>query len=259
MHAMTAAVSSPSSPGYPHPGGSTAGRTNVEYRLAKLASYNLLKGVWLDCGCADGGYTNALVEWGVDKAVGVDPDEERVHQARLNSRSVAVEFHRCSTLLPFPDMSFDGVLLNEVLEHVEDEAATLREIKRVLKPAGHLVVMSPNRFFPFEGHGLRVAGVNLPFPVPLVPWLPKSWVLPLMAARNYWPHELKQLVVDAGLKIVDAGYVLPVFEVYPWIPKRLISAYRRMMPAIERTPLRRFGVSTLVVATRRPEPERTAR
>jgi hypothetical protein len=68
-------------PRYPHPGGSTAAGSNVAYRLGKLKDLGLLHGVWLDCGCADGGYTEALVAWGAEKAVGVDPVQSRIDEA----------------------------------------------------------------------------------------------------------------------------------------------------------------------------------
>jgi SAM-dependent methyltransferase len=246
-------------PRYPHPGGSTAFGTNVAYRLGKLKDLGLLQGVWLDCGCADGGYTEALVAWGARKAIGVDPEQSRIDQAiarkRINDgksgRSPdAIEYHCCTDDFPLPDESVDAVLMNEVLEHVGDEAATLREIRRVLRPGGHLVVMSPNRWFPFEGHGMRLLGRDFGFPIPLLPWLPSSWSTRVMAARNYWPHELRDVVAAAGFEIQKVDYVLPVFELYRWMPAGAISAYRRLMPLIEKTPLRKFGVSTLVVATR---------
>jgi hypothetical protein len=47
----------PRQPAYLHPGGSRAVGSNVEYRLGKLS-------VWLDYGCADGGYTAALTRFG---------------------------------------------------------------------------------------------------------------------------------------------------------------------------------------------------
>jgi len=45
--------------------------------------------------------------------------------------------------LPFPDDSFDGVVLTEVLEHCVDPQAAIREVFRVLKPGGLLLVTSP--------------------------------------------------------------------------------------------------------------------
>lgn len=248
-----------SAPRYPHPGGSTAFGSNVAYRLGKLRDLALLKGVWLDCGCADGGYTEALVAWGVEKAIGVDPEQSRIDEAvarkRVNDaqsgrRSDTVEYHCCTDNFPLPSASIDAALMNEVLEHVSDERATLSEIYRVLRPGGHLVVMSPNRWFPFEGHGMQVMGRKFSFPIPLLPWLPSSWGAKVMAARNYWPYELRNVVAAAGFRIERIDYVLPVFELYRWMPSAAIAAYRRLMPVIERTPLRKFGVSTLIVATR---------
>jgi SAM-dependent methyltransferase len=254
-------------PAYPHPGGSTAFGTNLAYRLGKLKDMGLLKGVWLDCGCAEGGYTEALVAWGAERAIGVDPVQSRIDEALIR-KAVAdassnrppdkVEYHCCTDDFPLPDGSVDAALLNEVLEHVEDEAATLGEIRRVLRPGGHLVVMSPNRWFPFEGHGMRVMGRDFGFPIPLLPWLPASWSSRVMAARNYWPHELRDVVAAAGFEIRRVDYVLPVFDLYRWMPGSAISAYRKLMPAIEKTPLRKFGVSTLIVATRPSIPEHRA-
>ncbi|TIP88963.1 MAG: class I SAM-dependent methyltransferase [Mesorhizobium sp.] len=243
----------------PPPGDSTAIGSNVAYRLGKLRDLGLLQGVWLDCGCAEGGYTEALVAWGAQKAIGVDPERSRIDEAiarklvndeKLNRRPDAIEYHCCTDDFPLPDASVDAILLNEVLEHVANEAATLREIWRVLRPGGHLVVMSPNRWFPFEGHGMRFLGRNFGFPIPLLPWLPSSWSARVMAARNYWPHELRNIVAAAGFEIQKVDYVLPVLERYQWLPASVIPTYRRLMPRIEKTALRKFGVSTLVVATR---------
>ena len=46
--------------------------------------------------------------------------------------------------LPFPDASFDVVLCVEGIEHVVDRHKTLRELRRVLKPGGRLLITTPN-------------------------------------------------------------------------------------------------------------------
>ncbi len=233
------------------PGCSTAVPSNVTYRLAKIRDLGLLKGEWLDCGCADGGYTVALVDLGAARAVGVDALEERIVLAHERERShPAVRFlHASAEALPFNEASFDGVLLNEVLEHVADEVQTLREIHRVLRPGGHLIVMSPNRWFPFEGHGMHIGQHLFWFPVPLLPWLPSRISQRFMHARNYWPHELRDVVRNEGFVIRTAGFVWPVFEVYPWLPYPVIHQYRKLVPVLERAPfIRRFGVSIFIVA-----------
>ena len=54
--------------------------------------------------------------------------------------------------LPFETNSFDIVTFREVIEHVEDEQKALREIKRVLRPNGYLLITTPNLYnFPPDG------------------------------------------------------------------------------------------------------------
>ncbi len=127
--------------------------------------------------------------------------------------------------LPFDNNSFDGVLLNEVLEHVADDALTMREIARVLRPEGVLALFSPNRWFPFEGHGARWSETRVLMrrPVPLMPWLPKRSTSRFATARNYWPHELSRLVLDADLEIVTRSWALAQFAQYPWLRSMLTS------------------------------------
>jgi SAM-dependent methyltransferase len=232
-------------------GRSTALPLNVEYRLGKIRDLGVLHGAWLDCGCAEGGYTVALAQFGAASVVGIDPEEGRIEEARRRADGDERLSFVCTSaeVLPFVDGTFDGVLLNEVLEHVADEAATLREIHRVLRPGGHLALMAPNRWFPFEGHGMKLGSRKLQVPVPLLPWLPMRLAGRFMRARNYWPHELEELARTAGFDIVSMSSIFPVLAQYPWLPAPLIPRFRRAVPRLERTPgVRRFGVSTLVLA-----------
>ena len=58
----------------------------------------------------------------------------------------AVSYHEASVMaLPFPDASFDGVLLVRVFHHLGDSEAALREIHRVLMRGGRLVFSYSNK------------------------------------------------------------------------------------------------------------------
>jgi SAM-dependent methyltransferase len=241
-----------SAPRFHEPGHHTAYGGVLAYRLGKID--HLIGGAWLDLGCADGYYATALAEHGADSVVGLEPSAELVTRANSLPHPDSVTFlHGEGERLPFADQSFDGVLLNEVLEHVADDASTLREIHRVLRPGGTLALFSPNRWFPFEGHGARWSDTKVLShrPVPLMPYLPKRLTNRVATARNYWPGEMADLVRDAGLQVDHRGWALAQFEQYPWLPERLAVWYRDNLARVEASPLGRlFAVSTFIVARR---------
>ena len=57
-----------------------------------------------------------------------------------------------ATSLPFPAASVDAVTLFDVLEHIPDDVAALREALRVLRPGGALLISSPNERWRFPYH-----------------------------------------------------------------------------------------------------------
>jgi SAM-dependent methyltransferase len=104
----------------------------------------------LDLGCGAGDFTAAMAEAGA-RAIGVEVAQAAVERARgrhpgLDFRLVPIEGP-----LPLEDSSFDVVWASEVIEHVDDTARWLSEVRRVLAPGGRLLVTTPS-------HGrLRVA------------------------------------------------------------------------------------------------------
>jgi SAM-dependent methyltransferase len=242
-------------PRFREPGHHTAFGEVLAYRLGKLERRGLIRGDWLDLGCADGYYAVGLAERGAASVVGAEVDRRLVERARAGAHPPQISFAVTGDALPFADASFDGVLLNEVLEHVDDERVTLREVGRVLRPGGHLALFSPNRWFPFEGHGARWSQTRPLWsrPVPLMPWLPKRLTARVATAQNYWPHELRGLVTHAGLEVVEQAWALALFEQYPWMPRRAAAWYRAHLPGLEASPLARLlAVSTFIVARRPP-------
>ena len=97
----------------------------------------------LDVGCGNGIYTQHLARK-CGKAVGVDHNAPNLAWAKA-------EFPECEFILsngenlPFAAASFGAVMLTEVLEHTRDDRQTLREIARVLRPGGTLLLSTPHR------------------------------------------------------------------------------------------------------------------
>jgi 2-polyprenyl-3-methyl-5-hydroxy-6-metoxy-1,4-benzoquinol methylase len=75
------------------------------------------------------------------EVLGIDPDRNSCRHAtqKLNIPTIASTLDAAA----LPDESADVVLMLHVIEHLPDPVATLREINRVLKPGGHLVLETP--------------------------------------------------------------------------------------------------------------------
>ena len=97
----------------------------------------------LDLGCGEGEFTAELAAV-AQAAVGADVAEAALRRAR--SRRPGLEFERVpfDGPLPFDDQSFDLIWSSEVIEHVADTAGWLAEIRRVLAPAGRLLLTTPS-------------------------------------------------------------------------------------------------------------------
>ena len=234
------------------PGSSTAFPFNLQYRIGRITNH-VRDGDWLDLGCADGGYSEGLLSAGATSVIGVDVEPDRIAAARRQHPQI--EFHTSEDgSIPLPDNAVDGVFMNEVFEHVADESATLHDVHRVLRPGGLLIVISPNRGFPFEGHRVQIGRWSSTKPTPLIPWLPRSMTDKWVTARNYWPHELRSTIESGGFQIIETGFIMPVLEAYPWMPDALTRQFRRHITAIDHWPiLRALGVSNLVVTRRRDQ------
>ncbi|MCX6624267.1 MAG: methyltransferase domain-containing protein [Acidobacteria bacterium] len=102
----------------------------------------------LDCGCGMGFYLMTMAALRALRLTGIDGDEGRLRWARRE----CVPAHLLRTdveHLPFADGRFDKILLSEVLEHLSDDAAGLRELWRVLRPGGILAISVPHARYPF--------------------------------------------------------------------------------------------------------------
>ncbi|MDZ4771050.1 MAG: class I SAM-dependent methyltransferase [Chloroflexota bacterium] len=108
--------------------------------------------VILDMPCGRGFYLNMMryVSPGV-RLVGGELDAPVIEKAARNVGHLpGIALVNCNIYsLPFPDDTFDGVIVSEILEHIDDDVAALREVLRVLKPGGVAVITVPNADYPF--------------------------------------------------------------------------------------------------------------
>ena len=96
----------------------------------------------LDAGCNYGEITKALSE--KNQVVGIDPDEKALKIARKFCKKAI--FKKSSlTNLHFSKNTFDTVICLAVLEHIKDDKKAIKEIARVLKKEGELILAVPNK------------------------------------------------------------------------------------------------------------------
>ncbi len=156
----------------------------------------------LDIGCGDGFYLHLLSNLGVKDLdlTGVDVDENALKSARVNLKGKKVKLIKGDLMkrLPLKANSFSKIIMSEVCEHLPDDVKGLKEVKRVLRKRGTLVITVPNANYPFF-------------------WDPVNWVLEHFFSthiktgfwagiwnqhlRLYKPEEIERVVKKAGFKV----------------------------------------------------------
>ncbi len=103
----------------------------------------------LDIGCYAGVFVEEAIRRYPGKTVsGVDYFNDNIRLSRLLHPEIAGRFRQMSAYdLEFSDSHFDCVTLQEVLEHLEGAAQAVKEINRILKVGGVLIVSVPNPFY----------------------------------------------------------------------------------------------------------------
>src|SRR3954469_19456885 len=93
----------------------------------------------LDAGCGTGTMLGYLARFG--EAQGIDTDEEAVRFCHM--RGITSVSRVDSLPLPFPDNTFDLITALDVIEHIEDDRAMLRELYRITAPGGIFLFSVP--------------------------------------------------------------------------------------------------------------------
>jgi len=172
---------------------------------AKLRSDNESAPRILDVGCGTGGNLEMLSEFGAVE--GVDVSQEAVDFCR--ARDVAPVTQAIAEDLPYDDESFDLVTGFDLIEHLDDDVAGLKEMRRVLRPGGRVLLV-----------------------VPAFMWL---WGVQDDIShhrRRYRLPELRQAVERAGLHVERATYANITFLV-PTLLGRVFMRLTGLRPASE--------------------------
>jgi SAM-dependent methyltransferase len=129
------------------------------YRASLLAFIGQGAGDALDVGCGEGRVSRLLKECGY-RVTAVDPVAQYISAAERAESADAYEIAAAADL-PFANSSFDVAVAYNVLMGVADIPAALKEVKRVLRPSGILVISIVH---PFTDRGRFVGPkANAPF------------------------------------------------------------------------------------------------
>ncbi|MCA1720561.1 MAG: glycosyltransferase [Actinobacteria bacterium] len=147
----------------------------------------------LDLGCAEGDLARALTARGC-RVSGVDVDAGAAERARPDlEQCVVADLQTLDLRATFPDTLFDVLVYGDVLEHLMDPLALLRQSKDVLAPGGYVVISIPN---------VAHASVRLSLLAGHFEYRPLG-LLDATHVRFFTRDTLYRLLADAGLAPAD--------------------------------------------------------
>jgi ubiquinone/menaquinone biosynthesis C-methylase UbiE len=190
----------------------------------------------LDAGCGHGELLQYIKERCECDLFGVDMVQQRLNKADL-IEGVEIRYSNIQKRIPFRNNFFDVAFSTEVIEHLKDNQSFLKELRRVTKKDGRIILTIPNgsAFFPFYYIAphvpiRRFQEIFLPYEHPLITDQPID--------TCYYYNEILDIIKHSGLSIIKVMgwryfryfFALPVIRVvYP----KIYPAIERIMPLIK--------------------------
>ena len=222
----------------------------------------------LDAGCGDGAPSFYLARRLPDLEISaLDFSTENVANCRRIQETLGlrnVRFEQADLSKPLPVSGFDAAMMSDVLEHIDDDRAALRNILQALRPGGVFVLHVPGwhpkghlweqKWFP-ESMRARIARWN---DAHTADYLPESYK---DAREGYRPDEIEARMREAGFRIRSVEPTFGTFgllghnlfyisRAIPWLMPLFVPLSFLCAEIEMRSGRISVGQSTLVVAER---------
>jgi len=185
---------------------------NVKFSLPYIKNKKVL-----DIGCWTGQFEKVASKY-TGEIIGIDPGIKAIEIAKKLVPNVKFMVGNALNL-KFKNHSFDTVTMMDVIEHIPKgtETKCLKEIRRVLKPNGHLIISTPN------AHILSIL-------------LDPAYFL--IGHRHYSYETLNTLLVKSGFKVIKhkkiGGIVRMTTALIESISKHILKLKLKFPPTIEK-------------------------
>lgn len=170
----------------------------AEARGGAIAELLPRGGRTLELGCGSGGLLAAAARLGM-AIEGVDIASRWlvIAERRLEDAGLSVPLTAADACdLPHPDASFDTVVADSLLEHLDEPRRAIAEAARVLRPGGLLVLWSPNRYTLLTDPHVHLWGLG---------FLPRKAALRYAALRRPGMHAVSPLSAREASRLVESS------------------------------------------------------
>ncbi|MCC6661837.1 MAG: glycosyltransferase [Phycisphaerales bacterium] len=199
-----------------------------------------------EAGCGIGNFTELLLDREALLAADLDPFYAEVIERRFghleNVSTIRMDLADPAGVAPLAGRSLDTIISLNVLEHIEDDRAVLRNFCAALQPGGHAVIL-----------------------VPAHPWLYSECDRTLGHCRRYTVAELRGKLAGAGFSVVEIAQFNRLGVLGWWASKLLrrrelspfqMRVYELLLPLAKVMDAMRLGPGLSVIAVgRKPIPE----
>jgi ubiquinone/menaquinone biosynthesis C-methylase UbiE len=166
----------------------------------------------LDISCGSGYGSKIYREAEATKVFGIDISSEPIDFAQTHYQIKGLEFKVGNILdIDFPETYFDLITCFETIEHIQSQEKALKELCRVLKPKGLLIISNPNRKLTSPGKSINEPPNN---PFHVVEYTMQEFIQLL---RNYF-----EILEVYGQRALPKVLLLPFVQrllrrILPWL------------------------------------------